>query len=414
MSRSIKKANEYIFGLLAEFVQSKNVNISISTDDERRIQLNTQDEQKWLEKLKIKDEDEEIILPTFRTAWFEFKHENQPNESQVIKYFVTIGATTQLSTQPEIIQVEELNGGMITALIFELKIPVKQSADPLQIINQIFYTPEAKTTKYELYEYSVVSRFFETIFVYKIQDDCSFIESDSDINDKTTVNLLKLSGFYITKTPQIRSLQFEEDTIFVFEKLFLEGAKNIPYDNLVFSLVSVYWRYSFLDVYRCIERLFSISFLEDFHKKLGIKDSLLNFSSQIEDDISWKPKENEAINKLIANSPKDSLKDAIELLQDVKNFIEGKKSQVNKLPMKFLFWVLLDINRLIDILFLWEYRNTESKLGEVIYKIRNSIVHFRPATEQISMDDKHWNKLIRASLLIIEYWYHKYDEELNR
>ncbi|HLP89699.1 MAG TPA: hypothetical protein VK184_14040 [Nostocaceae cyanobacterium] len=408
MSRSIKKANEYIFGLLAEFVQSKNVNISISTDDERRIQLNTQDEKKWLEKLKIKDE--EIILPTFRTAWFEFKHENQPNESQVIKYFVTIGATTQLSTQPEIIQVEELNGGMITALIFELKIPVKQSANPFEIINEIFYIPEAKTTKYELYEYSVVSEFFETIFVYKIQDDCSFIESN--INNETTVNILRLSGFYITKTPQIRSLPFEEDTIFVFERLFLEGAKNIPFDNLVFSLVSVYWRYSFLDVYRCIERLFSISFLEDFHEKLGIKDSLLNFSSQIEENIGWKPKENEAINKLIANSPKDSLKDAIELLQEVKNSIEGKNTQINKLPIKFLFWVLVDINRLIDILFLWEHHNTEGKLGEVIYKIRNSIVHFRPATEYISIDDKHWDKLIRASLLIIEYWYHKYDEQM--
>lgn len=403
MSRSIKKANEYIFGLLAEFVQSKNVNISISTDDERRIQLKNKDEQEWLEKLKITIKNQEIILPTFRTAWFEFKLD---------KYFVTIGSTTQLLTQLEIIQEEELNGGMITALIFELKIPVKQSANPVEVINEIFYTPEEKTTKYELYEFSAVSKFFEPIFVYRIQDDCPFIDSDG--NNKTNVSILKLSGFYITKNPQIMSLKFDEATILIFERLFLEGAKNIPFDNLVFSLVSVYWRYSFLDVYRCIERLFSISFLEEFHNDLAReKLSLLDFSAQIEEYIGWKPKENEAINKLIANSPKDSLKDAIELLQDVKNFIEGKNSQFNKLPIKFLFWILLDINRLIDILFLWEYRNTESKLGEVIYKIRNSIVHFRPATEQISMDDKYWDKLIRASLLIIEYWYHKYDGQLN-
>lgn len=385
MSRSIKKANEDIFGLLAEFVRSQNVSVSLSTDDERRIRLNTH-EQKWLEKLKITIKNQEIILPTFRTAWFEFKHENQPNESQVIKYFVTIGTTTQLSTQPEIIQVEELNGGMITALISELKIPVKQSADPLEIINQIFYTPEVKTTTYELYEYSTVSQFFETIFVYKIQDDCSFIESDSDINDKTTVNLLKLSGFYITKTPQIRSLQFEEDTIFVFEKLFLEGAKNIPFDNLVFSLVSVYWKYAFLDIYRCIERLFSISFFEDFHKYLGIENSLslLNFSAKIEDYTGWRPKEDAAINKLIDGSPED----AINSLREVKNFIDSKRSDA--LP---------------------------NELGQVIYKIRNSIVHFRPATqlEIINViNDEHWNKLIRASLLIIGYWYHKYDKQLNR
>ena len=33
------------------------------------------------------------------------------------------------------------------------------------------------------------------------------------------------------------------------------------FENLLFSLVSVSWKHSFLDIYRCIERLFSISFL---------------------------------------------------------------------------------------------------------------------------------------------------------
>ena len=80
---------------------------------------------------------------------------------------------------------------------------------------------------------------------------------------------------------------------FEFERLFIEGAKNIPFDNLVFSLVSVYWRYSFLDVYRCIERLFSISFLEEIYQDLGIENSLslLNFSVKIEKYIGWRPEE---------------------------------------------------------------------------------------------------------------------------
>lgn len=164
--------------------------------------------------------------------------------------------------------------------------------------------------------------------------------------------------------------------------MFIEGAKNIPFDNLVFSLVSVYWRYSFLDVYRCIERLFSISFLEEIYQDLGIENSLslLNFSAKIEKYIGWRPEEIKAINKLIDDSPQD----AIDILQELKSFIDSR--QADTLP---------------------------SKPGEVIYKIRNSIVHLRPATESISMDDKHWNKLIRASLLIIEYWYHKYDDQLN-
>lgn len=395
MSRSMKEANKYIFEVLAKFVEDKNVERPIFTDTIRYIRTNER-EKEWLQKLKIQDI--QIILPTFRTAYFEFEKQ---------KYFVTIGSTTQLLTEQEIIQEEELNGGIFTALISELKIPIKQNVDVSFIENEIFYETEQARIEYE---YMQIQEFFEPIFVYKIPDNCRFIDVDTK-NNKTTVDILKLSGFYITYTPQIMFLEFDPETLIIFKRLFLAGAKNIPFESLIFSLVSVYWKYAFLDIYRCIERLFSISFLEDFHKNLGIEESLslLNFSAQMEDYTGWRPKEDVAINKLVDGSPQD----AIELLQEVKNFSEGKNTKVNKLPIKFLFWTLLDIDRLIDILLLSDYRNTESKLGQLIYKIRNSIVHFRPATEQISMDDKHWNKLIRASLLIIEYWYKKYDDQLN-
>lgn len=368
MSRSMIAANQYIFQALAEFVEDQNIERPIFADAKRCIETDDR-EKEWLKKLTIQNT--EIILPTFITASFEFEEQ---------KYFVTIGSITQLLTETEIIQEEELNGGMITALIFELEIPVKQSAKALEIVEEIFYEPDENITKYH---YSQVSKFFEPIFVYRVQDECPFIEG---INDTSTVNIVRLSGFYILKNRQIISLRFEKETIFIFERLFLEGAKNIPFDNLVFSLVSVYWRYSFLDVYKCIERLFSISFLEDLHHDLGIDSSLslLQFSAKIEKYIGWRAEESKAINKLINNSPRN----AINLLQEVKRFIDSK--QADTLP---------------------------SEPGEVIYKIRNSIVHLRPATDlkiiNNIIDNKHWNKLIRASLLIIEYWYHKYDDQLN-
>ncbi|MEB3150275.1 MAG: hypothetical protein VKL60_14845 [Sphaerospermopsis sp.] len=366
----MKEANKYIFEVLAKFVEDKNVERPIFADAIRYITTNER-EKEWLQKLKIQDT--QRILPTFRTAYFEFEKQ---------KYFVTIGSTTQLLTEREIIQEEQLNGGIFTALISELKIPVKQTADVSYIENEIFYETEEEKIEYKL---SQVQEFFEPIFVYKIQYDCLFI--DIDTKNKTSVNILnlKLSGFYITHNPQIMSLEFDEETLIIFRRLFLEGAKNIPYDNLVFSLVSVYWRYSFLDVYRCIERLFSLSFLEELHQDLGIDNSLslLQFSAKIEKYIGWRAEESKAINKLIHNSPQD----AIDILQEVKSFIDSR--QANTLP---------------------------SKLGEVIYTIRNSIVHFRPATqlEIINViDNEYWNKLIRASLLIIKDSYHKYDDQLN-
>ncbi len=173
-------------------------------------------------------------------------------------------------------------------------------------------------------------------------------------------------------------MNFLSNTLNQFEKLFIEGANKIPYESLLFSLVSVSWKYSFLDIYRCIERLFPISALEDLHKKLNpnIKYSLLNFADDIESYIGWRPKENGALNKLINHSPKI----ARQILRQVKADIKGIE---------------------------------EAKLGDFIYKIRNSIVHFRPAIQPIKLDDNNWNQLIHSCLLVIEYWYAKYEPQLT-
>ena len=356
------EANEYIFDLLASFVENQNIEVSIFRDHKRCIKTNEDDKQ-WLKKLKITDQ--QSILPYFRTATFEFDHKN---------YFVAIGWQHKLEIEQEIIEEIELNGGMLTALLFELKVSVKQTADAYQIAEDIFYPRENEDLI--RYEFSKIHEFFEPVFVYQINDECPFIKVKSDVIQIATVNL---SAFYIIQQRQIISLKFRKETLFVFERLFIESVEMMQFDtfeNLLFSLVSVSWKHSFLDVYRCIERLFSISFWQEFYQNLGIKDSLLNFSANIENYTEWRPKEKEAINKLIDKSPED----AINILKEIKNDLDG---------------------------------NSEGNLGEFIYKIRNSIVHFRPATEPISINDKNWDKLIRACLLVIEYWYGQYENEFN-
>jgi hypothetical protein len=109
---------------------------------------------------------------------------------------------------------------------------------------------------------------------------------------------------------------------------------------------------------------------------LRITDSLLKFSADVERYIGWKPKDNEAVNKLVEGSPEE----ALQLLREIKKFV---------------------------------FDTEEGICGDLFYKIRNSIVHFRRANQSIDLDDKNWDKLIRASLYIVEYWYKKYDEQLR-
>lgn len=353
MSRNMIDANINIFKVLADFVQSREIGVPISEKNKRFIETSDSDKE-WLKKIKILIK--QPILPNFKTATFEFDSN---------KYFVAMGWHTQEISE-EVIQFLEPNAGIVTALLYELKIPVNQNASPYDIVNEIFYESDHQSIKYN---FSLVAKFFEPISIYQIQDNSPFVNQDN-------MDIIRLSGFYALKNRQLISLDFSELTLTRFEKLFIEGSQNIPYENLLLSLVSVYWKYAFLDVYRCIERLFCISALEDFHKNLKLGDSLLKFSADIENYIGWRPKENEALNKLIENSPEK----AIQLFQEVKIFIDGQK---------------------------------EGKYGELMYRVRNSIVHFRPANEEIKLDDENWDKLINSSLLIIDYWYNKYDKQLE-
>ncbi|WP_041237854.1 hypothetical protein [Gloeothece citriformis] len=356
------EANKYIFHQLASFVEKNNTGTPIDISQKRCIQ--TDDfEKEWLKKLKVKET--QPILPNFKTASFEFDNK---------EYFVVVGWESEPETIneniAEAIQLIELNAGIVTALLFELKILVRKKSDAYAIINNIFYPPlEEIIEEIIKVDFRIVVDFFEPIFVYEISIDSPFFNIDQQ-------KILKLSGLYISVNKENSFLNFSEQTSLMFERIFLEGSTTIPYDNIVFSLVAVYWKYCFLDIYRCIERLYPIVILKTLHQNLGIKTSLLEFASNIEQYIGWRPRENEAINQLMDELPEDIVK----LFQEIKQFLE---------------------------------QTTEGKLGDFIYKIRNSIVHFRPATQAIELDEENWDKLIRASLLAIEYWYDKYEKDLQ-
>jgi hypothetical protein len=350
------KANKYIFDILANFVEASNIQVPLFRDTNRCI--NTNDEEKeWLKELKILHQ--KRITTKFKTALFEFKNK---------EYFVVIG----LDNQVEIENLEkiEINAGIITALLFELEVPILQKASSYEIANEIFYENQDKLTKYD---FNQVLKFFEPVIVYQLYDSSPFKSQNTNQYEK---NYIKLSGIYVVKSDQITSLNFSNETKNKFEQIFIEGSENIPYENLVLSLLSNSWQYSFLDLYRCIERIFFIPKLEEIHKYLNIQCTLIKFSTDIEEYLGWRPKENDAINEIIDNSPQEIIK----ILEEVGLSVNGTST---------------------------------GKCGELIYKIRNSIVHFRPANQKLKLDDQYWDKLIRASLLVIYYWYDRYNEQLS-
>ena len=352
MSRNMIKANEYIFGKLTNFIQESNTDFAISS---RKHCVKTDENEKvWLQELKILDQQQ--ILPNFKTVSFQFNDDN---------FLVVIGLKRHIEND-ECIQIVELNAGIVTALLFELDIPVSSQASAFEIIDEIFYESEDGLIKHN---FELVASFFNPMIVYKVEVDSPFIV-------ESKIDITRLSGYYIVKDNQSISLDFSRQTLRNFEKLFTEGSKNIPYENILFSLVSVYWKYSFLDIYRCIERLFCVAALDQLHQSLSIPSSLLQFSIDIENHIGWRPKEIVALNKLVSSCPEEALVN----LHEIKSKVDGSVGK--------------------------EY-------GDIFYDIRNSIVHFRPAIKQLNLTDVDWDKLINSSLLLTIHLYQEYDKKLN-
>ncbi|MFM8296427.1 MAG: hypothetical protein ACKN9E_18025 [Microcystaceae cyanobacterium] len=145
---------------------------------------------------------------------------------------------------------------------------------------------------------------------------------------------------------------------------------KISYENLLYSFVSFSWKHCFLDIYRCLERLFSIPKFKKIYNTIIEKKDLLNFqdfATLCEEEISLKLREEETLEKLLNGEEK------------ITQRLERSESSY-----KF------------------------------IYKLRNSIVHFRASQETIvpNDDDDRWNIIISVCLRLVLKLYAQYQAYL--
>ena len=187
--------------------------------------------------------------------------------------------------------------------------------------------------------------------------------------------LARFTGSILCKNPSNLTLTLEPDTIIEFDNVFLYGAKNIPYDNLLTSILSTTYKHSFIELYQCIDRLYQVFYIDELYDVLKPNMSFINFLKEIEQSLSWKPSENNSIEKIISMTPSYVYSEVIKL--------KIQKTQ------------------------------SESKLSSWFYNIRNQLVHLRALQERMDFSSKEWNILLRGTLKIIQYWYQYYDKKLS-
>ena len=179
----------------------------------------------------------------------------------------------------------------------------------------------------------------------------------------------------LCKSSSLLSLPFDNDTINAYLDIANTDNVNIPIDNVSRSIISYRWKFCFIDLYRCHERLFMLAWVDEFKSSmqstLGLKELYINMKSVYSTE-HHEDKNIASLYNLLADNILDVLKDE-------------------------------------------EKKNVE-KIAKYIYTLRNTIVHYQKTETTIDqMSEVQWNKIIRFLLLAIPYLYDhlaKHIEEL--
>jgi hypothetical protein len=265
---------------------------------------------------------------------------------------------------PSFLNPYDLNAGLYTEILSTIEVNLSPRVSVFDIIDKIM--PESISKEgYTGHNLIDLIDIFETINIFEVGRECPF----------SSIDPFRIFGTYLCVEKSLINLPFTDETINSYEEIILNGASCIPFENVILSICSLHYKDSFLDLYRCIEMLYPLIYVQKLYTELHISGSLLDFLYQIQETLDWNPMENKTLNNIIENTPEADL----ALLK------EAQKEHIGFIEMNLAKWV---------------------------YSIRNSIVHLRPSQKPAILIDVPWELLLRGMLSVINYWYNKFKDSL--
>ncbi len=337
------KSSKSIFAKLADYVDSANSFYKYNLD---KCYIDFQKEDK--ETLDtIREINVQKFIPNAKFAIVSYRNRDM---------LIVVGEQTSEHDGSVLLNVN-VDLAIFVYAICNLQGNVNYAIPPMRIYNEILCQPEDEN--YHGHQLEDLQEVFENVSAYEIVEESSLIKND--VYDVYAYHFLKLEREKIGR--------WDKKTLDLFEDIIFSGNDKIPYHNIVMSMLANQWNHSFLETYRCIERLFSVIRLEAFYDVLGTELTLLAVAKEIEEKISWRPNEETAIQEIFKNIDTTAIENVKNSYKQVKGMGVAK----------------------------WYYK-----------EIRNPIAHYRAVHSPLDLKEKEWNILLQFNLSVIEYLYRKY------
>lgn len=166
-----------------------------------------------------------------------------------------------------------------------------------------------------------------------------------------------------------------------FADLFENGPDTIPYQLPLRGLLSFSWPGLFIELYRCMEQLYSVPRITKLTEEWRSNQPIYNISKLLEEALAWRPKEDESLELLF-----DKLDS--ELCKAISRAIRTHDAQKSAAL-------------------------TARATARQVYALRNACVHFRPTTILHEMADKQWNDISMGMLDAVEELYRLYGKRFH-
>lgn len=275
-------------------------------------------------------------------------------------YVISIGFDFEIDPNDEIFSTIELNAGIFTFIISETSIKLNENIDLTKLAN-LTYPSKKESIGYIGHDFKEFIEFFEIIKVFKIN-------SDSVLNFDDTH---RLTSYLVLKSiNSCMLLNYSANTLNSFERLILNSSSCVSFENILSAILSSSYKHCFLELYRNIEKLFPIIKLNILYENIEASVNFISFWNSVDEIIKWKPNEEGTLEVMLEN-----------ISSNTKKIIES-------IP------------------------NNGLNSGKFIYKLRNSIVHYRLSSDTIDLSDDNWNIIIQFLSEIIIEQYNLYNEKL--
>lgn len=250
---------------------------------------------------------------------------------------------------------------LFTLSVLEANIHPRKSVTASQIKDALDDAYHVEGGDYAGHHLAQITPLFPDLIVYRVTTQLEY----HDIMERVL-------GSILVRTSLDGPILLEPDTVDKFIDVFETGSALIPFRNLIQGILSISWDYLFVEIYRCVEQLYSLPRIERLRKEMSSSSSIREMAKMLEDCLSWYPKEEEALQALVRLCTENTVTVICTGLDSGNGDTHDSRSDA---------------------------------AARELYKLRNRIVHYRPAHDKIEKSEADWNIIIRGMLEIVAHLY---------